>query len=273
MLAPNNKSSQKESWQDKVSLSLICIVVVVIVALAALISFLLNSDEESPEVYEPSNRTFRIDDFKPSRSIDSSKPREDADQSSRVLGARYEEGVEVVSENVRTNSSGAVIEKLTLADGRKISKIRPPKSQFQNTADQVIALAVSTQPGRPMPPLPDISNIDKEFANSLLSQITINDTDPEDVKEIKAKVLEVKAYLIEEIKNGGSVMDALVAHQKEMDRISDSHLMAVQELQKLRAEEGEEAAHEFMKRINEVFRARDIPEIEIPTDIKDAKRK
>ena len=177
---------------------------------------------------------------------------------------RYEDGVEVVAENVRTNSSGAVIEKLTLADGRKISKVHPPKPLFENTADQVIALAVSTKPGESMPPLPDISNIDKEFADSLLAPIQINDDDPDDIKEIKAKVLEVKAYLIEEIKNGGSVVEALMAHQKEMETMADSRLMAIQEMQKLREEDGDEAAREFAEKVNESFKVRGIPEIPVP---------
>lgn len=179
---------------------------------------------------------------------------------------RYEEGVEVVAENIRTNSSGAVIEKLTLADGRKISKIHPPKPLFDNPADQVIALAISTKPGQSMPPLPDISNIDKDFADSLLAPIKINDDDSDDVKELKAMVLETKAYLIEEVKNGGSVYEALMAHQKEMETIADSHLMAIQEFQKIKAEDGLEMAREFAERVNGSFRIRGIPEIPVPDE-------
>ncbi len=177
---------------------------------------------------------------------------------------RYEDGVEVVKFVVSTNSSGAVIEKITLADGRKISKVHPPKPVFENPADQVIAIAVSVKPGESMPPLPDLTGIDDDFAKSLLSPVKINDDDTDDIKELKAKVIEAKAYLVDDVKNGGSVLDALLAHQKEMERIADSRLMAIQEMQKLQTGGDTEMAHDFAERVNESFRARGIPEIPVP---------
>ena len=155
-------------------------------------------------------------------------------------------------------------EKLTLADGRKIAKVHPPKPVFDNPADQVIALAVSAKPGESMPPLPNLNGIDEDFAKSLLSPIKINDDDPDEIKELKAKVIETKAYLVEEIKNGGSVIEALKAHQAEMERIADSRLMAIREMQKLQSEGDPEMAREFAEKVNESFRARGIPEIPVP---------
>lgn len=177
---------------------------------------------------------------------------------------RYEDGVEVVKYAASTNNSGAVIEKLTLADGRKISKIHPPKPVFENPADQIIALAVSVKPGESMPPFPNLSGIDEDFAKSLLSPIKINDDDPDDTKELKAKVIEAKAYLIDDIKNGGSVLDALLTHQKEMEKIADGRLMAIQEMQKIQAEGDAEMARDFAIQVNESFKARGIPEIPVP---------
>ena len=176
----------------------------------------------------------------------------------------YEEGIEVLRYAVSTNNNGAVTEKLTLADGRKISKVHPPKPVFENPADQVIALAVSAKPGEAMPPLPDLKGIDEDFVKSLLAPIKINDDDSDEIKELKAKVIETKAYLVDEIKNGGSVMEALKAHQEEMERIADSRLMAIQEMQKLQAEGDLDMVRDFAERVNEAFRVRGIPEIPVP---------
>ena len=185
---------------------------------------------------------------------------------------RYEGGVEVLSSNVTTNKSGAVIEKLVLANGKKMSKIHPPKPIFDNPCDQVIALAISTKPGQSMPPLPNLdSSLEKEFLASLEKPFKIEETDSEQVRELKARVLETKAYLAEEIKNGGSVLEALREHQRMMDDNADAHLIAVQQLQKVKAEYGQEAADEFLERVNETLRARGLAEIE-PAQRKEKQR-
>ena len=121
--------------------------------------------------------------------------------------------------------------------------------------------SIRQHPGQSMPPLPIDKNIDQEFAKSLLSPIRINDDDTDEVKEIKARVMETRAYLVEEIKRGGSVYQALMNHQDELNRIADSRLMAIQEMQKVKDEMGEDAALEFRDKINEAFRIRGIPEI------------
>lgn len=179
---------------------------------------------------------------------------------------RLEDGVEVVSSTVTTNSTGAIIEQLVLADGKRKKKIHPPKPLFENPSDQVIALAVSVAPGESMPPLPDIRNLDQDFAASLLSPIVVNETDSDEVKELKAKVMEVRAYLAEEVKDGGSVVDALLEHQKEMERIADNRLMALQELQQLQEEGDMGVARDFALKVNESFRIRGIPEIPVPEE-------
>lgn len=186
-----------------------------------------------------------------------------AEAPASAVSKRTEDGVEVVSSTTTTNDSGAVIEKLVLADGKKVMKVHPPKPIFENACDQVIAMMLSAKPGQSMPPLPMLDqSLEQDFLNSLASPIVISEDDPDEVRSIKAQVKEAKAYLVEEIKRGGSLLEAIREHQAEMERIADSHLMAMQEVQKLRAKCGEEAAREFIERVNESFRASGIPEIE-----------
>ena len=170
---------------------------------------------------------------------------------------------EVVSSVVTTNSSGAIIEKIVFADGTKKSRITTPPPIFSNACDQVIALAISAKPGEAMPPLPDLHGIDEDFAKSFLTPITINEDDPENVKELKRNVIETKKELLEAVKGGKTVMQALQEHQSAMERMESSRLMAIREMQRISAEDGVEMAQEFAKKVNEDFEGKGIPAIPV----------
>lgn len=175
---------------------------------------------------------------------------------------RYEHGVIVVAVNARTNSAGAVIERLTLADGRRIQKVHPAKPLFDNASDQLIAMALSVRPGQSMPPFPNLSSIDKDFMKSLLDPIRIMDTDSAEDRDLKLAVKEARAYIAAEIKNGRTVQECLLTYRDDMEKICDSHTMAVQEIQKMR-EEGVsvDEINAFRERVNEVFKEKGIPEL------------
>ena len=170
---------------------------------------------------------------------------------------------EVVSSSVTTNADGAVVEKIVLADGTKKAIVTPPKPIFDNAADQVIAMAISAKPGEAMPPLPDLSGIDEDFAKSFLTPIKVNDDDPENVKELKRNVIEIKKDLLEAVKGGKTVMQALQEHQAAMERMESSRLMAIREMQRIGAEDGIEMAQEFAKKVNEDFEGKGIPAIPV----------
>lgn len=179
--------------------------------------------------------------------------------------ARLYKGVAVVSSSATTNGvDGAVIERLKLADGRTVKVVSLPKPLFESPSDQLIAMALSSQPGQSVAPMPIDVNVEQAFLDSLMSPIRINDDDPDDVKELKANVLEARAYIADEVKAGKSVREVLEEYQMRMNDIADRHLMAVQELQKIKDEYGVEEAREFAIRVNEAFRARGIPEINVP---------
>ena len=199
-----------------------------------------------------------IMDAKPSVPTNYSKAAAKSDNKN----ARMERGVEVVAAITRTNQSGVVIEKLTLADGRKVEKFIPPKPIFDNVSDQMIALALSTKPGQSMPPLPSLGNIDQEFAKSLLSPIKIEEDDSEEVRDLKLSVKEARSYIVAEIKAGGSMVECLQDYRNRMEDISDRHTMAVQEIRKMTADGAtKEEIRTFRSRINEIFRERGIPEL------------
>lgn len=172
---------------------------------------------------------------------------------------------EVVSVTATTNKAGVVVETLKLANGKTIEKVHPPKSLFSNASDQLIALSLSVKPGQSMAPLPNLNGIERDFLQSLLEPIRINDDDSPEDKEIKLAVKEARAYIAAEIKNGRTVQDCLNEHREHMEKIADSHQMAVMEIQKMR-ESGasDEDVREFRTRINEYFRDKDLPELPEP---------
>ena len=180
---------------------------------------------------------------------------------------RYYKGVEVKSSKVSTNAlDGAIVESLRLADGRRVKVVQLPRPLFEHSSDQLIAMAVNVEPGHDMPPLPIDAGVEDSFAKSLLSPIEIRDDDSESVRELKAKVIEARAYIAQEIKAGKTVRQVLTEFQTQMHEIADSHLMAIRETQKIRDEYGVEDAALFVKRVNESFRARGIPELPVPKE-------
>ena len=193
-----------------------------------------------------------------------------ADETNAVPSELYN-GVQVVGRDVRTNQSGAVIEKLRLADGQMIESVHPPKPLFSNPSDQLIAMALSAKPGQSMAPMPDLSSVDSDFAKSFLSPIRIEDDDSDEVKALKLAVKEARAYIAAEVKKGRSVQECLNEHCRQIEQIADSHQMALLEMRKLK-EEGaaQEEISQFRERVNEVFRAKGIPELPAPVRKKEA---
>ena len=171
-------------------------------------------------------------------------------------------GKKVVGRDVRTNRTGAVIEKIRLVDGRLIESVHPPKPIFSNPSDQLIAMAISAKPGQSMAPMPDMASIDKDFANSFLSPIRIEDSDSEDVKALKLAVKEARAYIAAEVKKGRTVQECLNEHCEQIERIADSHQMALMQIRKLRDDGASpEEIAQFREHVNEVFRAKGILEL------------
>ena len=178
------------------------------------------------------------------------------------VARRLHNGVEVVSEMAITNRAGAIIEKLTLADGTRADVVHPPRSIFHNASDQVLAMVLSVKPGQPIPPLPALGSLDEDFAKSLLEPIVVDDGDSDSDREMKLAVKEARAYIASAIKEGRSVQSCIGEYVSMLNRASDSHQMAVNEIKRLRdAGASREEIEEFRGRINEFLREKDIPEL------------
>ena len=256
MLKPPVKLDTKKSRSKVVSWTVGASVLIAVLA-SVILWWLSESDEPLAPSATPQRQALAETNANTTAVVRTNAARK------AVAPLGYEDGVEILSLTARTNTAGAVIEKMRLADGTTKMKVRPKPPLFENPCDQVIAMAISTKPGDAMPPLPDLTGIEQDFANSLLSPIRINDDDSDEVKLIKEQVIEVRKELAQVVKNGGSVMEALLAHQDEMNRIYESRLTAIQMMQRIQAESGIEAAQEFADEVNRRFEGENIPAIPV----------
>ena len=163
--------------------------------------------------------------------------------------------------NTETNTEGAVIERLRLADGRTVKDIALPKPVFKRPSDQLIAMVVTTRPGEAMPPLPLGGDIEAEFAKSLSEPIEDLPDDTDDVRELKALVREAREVIAEEVKAGKTVREVLAECQREQEMQSESRLAVLREIRAVREADGDEAAAKFAEKANELLRSRGIPEV------------
>ena len=161
-----------------------------------------------------------------------------------------------------TNQDGNISEQWVLEDGTTLKNIRFPPPIFDNAADQVLGLIASVQPGADMPPLPAMgAEMDQAFANAVATPIKINETDSDEVKELKRRVMESRRQMAELIGEGKSFSQIVAEHQDLMQFNTTERTKAIREIQKIIAEGDEEGARTYRDKMNEAFATMGIDEI------------
>lgn len=171
--------------------------------------------------------------------------------------------VEVIS--VVTNADGAVIERFKTADGKIRSRQSAPRPVFDNPSDQIIALAVSgAATGAEMPPIPSLEDADGAFAKSLETEIRINESDSDDVKELKKSVIAVREEIRQLLSEGQSFADIIKDHRELVNKGVAINEEAVRIAKELLDEGDRESAVKFLIRANETLREMGVDEIKMP---------
>lgn len=176
---------------------------------------------------------------------------------------RLYRGVEVVSVSCKTNLDGAVVERLRLADGRLVKAVRLPEPVFRRPSDQLIAMALSAEPGVEIPPLPIGPDVERSFRDSLSEPIMVLDSDTLEIRELKSRVAEARAQIEEIIRNGGSFREALDEHVRASGHMADRRAEVARMAQEVRAEGGEAEAKVFTERANAMLEADGVPPIPV----------
>lgn len=161
-----------------------------------------------------------------------------------------------------TNSNGAVIQDLIMPDGKTKRIVRPPKPIWDNVADQLIAFAISIEPGVDAPPLPTgVSN--DEFRRALKKNIVINPDDSEEVKKIKRRVRDARQEILEVMNSTGkSFEEVLNDHHAQMNQNSALYHEALRGLTEIEKNGSPEEIALYIEKSNELLRsqgARELP--------------
>ena len=179
--------------------------------------------------------------------------------------------VEIVS--VVTNADGSVYERFRTADGKLRSRQSAPKAVFDNSSDQLIAMALAgAESGGSMPPMPMSSSAEEDFVKSLKKEIVINDDDPEHIKNIKRSVMATRQQIHEMMTEGKSFADILRDHQELVNNNAALRAEAKAGLDELFKSGDREAAEEYLKRANELLRESGAAELEMPLTKEERRR-
>ena len=154
-----------------------------------------------------------------------------------------------------TNDGGLIIERYRLPNGKTWRKMIDPPPVFGNISDQAIAMVVGGAAGAPIPPVPglDSANLDVEFIKSLEVPIQIEPGDTPRIAALKIAVKETREEIAAAIKAGDkrSVGEILSEHISLNNRQASLQGEALRALDQVRDRDGEEAAAEFLKAVNE----------------------
>ena len=161
-----------------------------------------------------------------------------------------------------TNRNGYVTEEWELENGKHLENFISPPPVFDNAADQILALIASVKPGADMPPLPAMgAEMDAAFANAVATPIKINESDSEEVKELKQRVMETRRQMAELIGEGKSFSQIVAEHQDLVQFSSTERTKAIREIQSYIAEGDEESARLYRDKINAAFESMGIDQI------------
>ena len=170
---------------------------------------------------------------------------------------------EIIS--VVTNKSGYIIERVRKPDGTTAKHVHTPPPVFKHGSDQMIALVLSAPPGQAMPPMPMNAFTDDEFNRSLEENIEILDTDSDDVKDLKAKVIVARSEIKAMMAKGYSALQVLQEHQDIFNDNAKLHTDALIEMKSILDSGDREEARKYAIAMNAAFQQMGVPELPVPS--------
>ena len=184
------------------------------------------------------------------------------------------EGQKIVSYTVKTNG-WSTYERIVTADGKKHGVVGSTvKPIFDNGSDQLLAMAVRASQDTEMPPMPLSPLVESDFLESLKKPIVINDDDSEEVKQLKRDVMQAREDMMDLMKKGMTIEQALAEHFKMSNENVGIRNKAVEELRAILDSGDEEGALKYMEAVNATLEKLGAMKIEIPEErIRGRKRK
>ena len=147
----------------------------------------------------------------------------------------------------------------------------PSPSQFKTSTEQLLGLAMSIPPGNPIPPLPIVPGLDKDFVNSLTNEIVIFSDDDERTANVKENVAVAKNQMLELVKEGRSVAEVLKEYENTVNERAAARSEAQAELSNLYRSGKTQEAREYMEKVNKAFTEMGIDPVSLPSAKRTAK--
>ena len=164
-----------------------------------------------------------------------------------------------------TNKSGYIVERVRNPDGTTSKRVTAPPPIFSNSSDQMIALALSAQPGQSLPPMPANAVSNEEFLKSLEEEIVILDTDSPEVKDLKAKVIVAREDIKSMMKKGYSVQQVLDEHHQLFNDNAKLHADALIEMKAILSSGDRDGARRYAEKVNVALKQMGVPELPLPS--------
>jgi hypothetical protein len=126
-------------------------------------------------------------------------------------------------------------------------------------------MAGAAAEGGSLPPMPLGSEEEllREFARAATNEVVIFEDDPPDVVRLKEDVAAMKAQLAEIVENGGSIRETLLEYEAWAAESQERRREVSTEFKRLRDEEGEEAAEEYLAAANAELEAEGVAPVNL----------
>lgn len=246
---------------------------VVVLAAAAYFAFFSTSQkQQEPKNIERKKPNF-IEEVKHSLPVQKGEP--SVGHVDKKIGPGEWLGSPVVAYSAVTNSStGRILETIYTADGKKHKRVsEKSKSPFKNIADDMISIVVSTPPGEVLPPMPMYPGFEDEFRKGLDEKLVIEDDDSDEVKELKAKVLLIRAEMRERMANGESPRAILSEHEALWNDNVEMRQKVQKEIVDLVRSGDVEDARKYMETMNKALESFGIEAVSMPRDYRNMGKK
>jgi len=130
---------------------------------------------------------------------------------------------------------------------------QPKPHSYKSATEGLLSMALSAKPGEMMPPMPIANNLDEDFANSLTNTIVIYEDDDERTAALKENVAVAKMELLELVRQGKSVSEALKEYQDNANKQAALREEAQRELAELRKTATPQQVEEYLKKLNDAL--------------------
>lgn len=232
-----------------------------VVVVAGVCIFFLADKREKPVDGSVMKRA-KIEDVAPAQNAvkpSDEKPKAESPKAEDTwLGKKVNRRVAVTNDTV-------IVEYIYTEDGKKHKCYHDAvKPVFEHASDQILAM-VTADGGGSAPPLPALGRgFENQFAESLKTEIVINDDDSDAVKEVKARVRQARQDLLDAMSEGMSAQDVIMEHRKMMENNAAMRMDVVKGLKSYIENGDTEGAREYVEKMNQILDQMGIMKIEMP---------